>query len=228
MRARTLPGRTVALLLLAVLVSACRGAGPAPAPAQTPPPPDPAEPEPVSLVVEHIEMAPMGNDEILTGQGATADAEVAEEAVRTTRRALERYLTDQFTSPRTRFTPEPARTLLRPGLFDTLTPEQRHALGHLTMPARGVITGPARGSATVLFDGEQVYAVALEYRASFRLVLWDDSEAPVTQHGSVVFTAPDWGVESFELTVDAPPAPPPSPSPPASPSATAGPSETAS
>jgi hypothetical protein len=216
MRARLLSKRATAAWLLVVLaVSGCQFAGDA-APL-TPSPPGPAHPAPFALAIEHIELAPMANEGMLTGSEADVPRAAAEQAVEATRAALERYLDAQFAAPATRFGEAGARALLRPGLFDTLTPEQRHALGHLDLPVTGVATGPATGRATVLFDRGAAYAVSIDYEV--RLTVYfapDDEGRPVVQHGTVLFVAPSWGVESFELTLDAPPPPPP---PPPSPSA---------
>jgi hypothetical protein len=227
MQSRQLPARALAVPLLVLALAGCdRGiadrarATPAPSTPSASPTPDPARPEPFSLVIEHIEMAPMGNGEILGVAGQPVRPEVAERAVRATREALERYLTAQFADPDTRFTPAPARALLPAGRFDALTPEHRQSLGHLELPAVGIVTGPARGTATVLFEGERVHAVAIEYTARATLVFWDDTEGAITQRGSVVFTSPHWAVDSFDLTLDAPPLPSRSPSP--SPDASAG------
>lgn len=208
MRARVLSTRaTAAWLLVALATAGCQYAN---APEPTPSPPDPASPEPFSLVIEHIELAPMGNGGMFSGDEEGIPRATAEQAVDGTRRAVERYLDAQFADPRTRFSPQGARGLLRPGLFDTLTPEQRHALGHLDLPVSGVLTGPATGRATVLFDRGAAYAVSIDYEARFTLLYAPQgSRHPVTQRGTVLFTAPAWGVESFELTLDVPPPPPP-------------------
>lgn len=217
MRARLLSTRAVVLLLLIVLVPACRG-GAEPEPS-APPPPDPANPEPFNLVIDDIQMAPMGNAEILVGAGGAVDAATAEHAVEATSAALERYLNGQFVDEATRFGADAARALLQPGTYDALLPQQHEALGTLPLPVSGVITGPARGKATVLFDNGAAYAVSIEYEARLRvqfIAVGEPSEGaaqehPVTQRGTVLFTAPSWAVESFELALDAPEPPPPPP-----------------
>lgn len=220
MRARLLSKRAIAAWLLAVLATAgCQYAN---EPEPTPPPPDPAHPAPFALAIEHIELAPMANDGMHTGNEAAVPRDAAEKAVEATRVALERYLDAQFVDAATRFGEAGARALLRPGLFDTLTPEQRHALGHLGLPVSGVVTGPATGKATVLFDGGAAYAVSVDYEARLTIHYRDtDLGQPVVQRGTVLFAAPSWGVESFTLTLDVPPPPPPPTSPPS-----AAPSET--
>lgn len=243
MRARPLPARAVVLLLLLLLVSACRGA-PEPTPT-TPPPPDPAQPDPVALVIEDIQLAPMGNGEILTGTGDAVDTAAAERAVEATASALERFLNAQFIDKATRFGEGPARALLQPGVFDTLPPEQRAAMGVQYQPVTGVLPGRATGTASVLFNGAEVYAVSIDYRVEAELFYDEpddgasESEAagdeptedgtadvepsprpqPLEQRGTVVFTAPSWTVESFEFHISAPdvPVPPPAPAPEASP-----------
>jgi hypothetical protein len=211
MRARLLSKRAIAAwLLVAVATAGCQYAN---EPQATPPPPDPAHPAPFSLTLEHIELAPMANDGMLTGNEAPVPRTGAEAAVEATRGALERYLNAQFVDPGSRFGDSAARALLRPGLFETLTPEQRHALGHLALPVSGVVTGPATGKATVLFDRGAAYAVSIDYEARLTLHFGDtDPGQQAVQRGTVVFTAPSWGVESFSLTLDVPPPPPPSPS----------------
>lgn len=197
---------TAAWLLVALATAGCQTAN---APDPTPSPPDPASPAPFSVVIEHIELAPMGNGGMFSGDEEGIPRATAEQAVDGTRRALERYLDAQFADARTRFSPEGARALLRPGLFDTLTPEQRHALGHLDLPVTGVLTGPAKGRATVLFDRGAAYAVSIDYEARFTVLYATDGPGhPVTQRGTVLFTAPAWGVDSFDLTLDVPPPPP--------------------
>lgn len=244
MRARPLPARAVVLLLLLLLVSACRGA-PEPAPTTpTPPPPDPAQPDPLALVIEDIQLAPMGNGEILTGTGDSVDTAAAEKAVGATAKALERFLNAQFVDEATRFGEGPARELLQPGVFDTLPPEQRAAMGVQYQPVTGVLPGRAAGTASVLFHGEKVYAVSIDYRVDVDL-FYDAPEGgasesetagnepaedgtgggqasprplPLEHRGTVVFTAPSWTVESFEFHISAPdvPVPPPAPAPQAS------------
>lgn len=212
MRARLLSKRaTAAWLLVTFAISGCQFAGDA-APL-TPSPPDPAHPASFAVTIEHIELAPMANGGMLTGSEAEVPRKGAEQAVEATRAALARYLDAQFATPSTRFGEAGARALLRPGLFDTLTPEQRHALGHLDLPVAGVVTGPAIGRATVLFDDGAAYAVSIDYEARLTVhFAVGDAGHPVVQRGTVLFTAPTWGVESFELTLEAPSAPPPSPS----------------
>jgi len=210
MRARLLSKRAIAAWVLVALATAgCQYAN---EPEPTPPPPDPGNPAPFALTIEHIELAPMANGGMFTGNEAAVPRAAAEAAVEATRAALARYLDTQFVDAATRFGQAGARALLRPGLFDTLTPEQRHALGHLDLPVSGVVTGPATGEATVLFDGGAAYAVSVDYEAKLTIhYRGTDRGHRVVQRGTVLFTAPTWGVESFALTLDVPP-PPPSPS----------------
>lgn len=225
MRARPLPARAVVLLLLLLLGSACRGA-PEPTPT-TPPPPDPTQPDPLALVIEDIQLAPMGNGEILTGTGDAVDPDAAERAVEATAAALERFLNAQFVGEATRFGEGPARALLQPGVFDTLPPEQRAAMGVQYQPVTGVLPGRATGTASVLFHGERVYAVSIDYRVKVDLFYpstgtGSGSEAtstedvvprglPLAHRGTVLFTAPSWTVESFEFHIEAPDVPVPAP-----------------
>lgn len=239
MRARLLSTRAVVLLLLIVLVSACRAGGGEPQPS-TPPPPDPANPEPVTLAIERTELASMDNAEILVGTVPSPDEATAKAAVEATRGALERYLNAQFVDPDTRFTPEPARALLQPGIFDMLPAEQKAALGAGHLTVEGVLPRRALGTATVLFESGRAYAVTIDYTLEIDVFLpvaeptesehGSPSEEPavarhpLTQKGTVLFTAPNWAVESFELRVEgtAVPSPTPPPAPPPSESAPTG------
>lgn len=232
MRARLVPARVVVPLLLLLLVSACRGA-PEPTPT-TPPPPDPADPEPLSLVIEPVQLAPMGNGEILTGTASAVDEATAEQAVEATRAALERFLNAQFVDEGTRFGEAAARALLQPGVFDALPPEQRAAMGVQYQPVTGVLPQSATGTASVLFEQGRAYAVSIDYRVEVDLYFDTPDEGasesegsaspgeqasprsqPLVHRGTVLFTAPGWTVESFEFHIDSPdvPVPPPAPRP---------------
>lgn len=228
MRARPLSKRAaVGILLIAFALTACRG-GSETSSDPTTPAPDPNNPAPFALEIDEIALSPMDNSEIVAGTLTEADEKTAHDAVESARVALERYLTAQFTNESTRFTAAPAQALLKPGLFDSLSDEERAVLGVRPLPVTGVLTGPARGTATVLFEEGRAYGVAIEFQARLKVFFapTDRSEPdtspstdsgtdqghPIVQRGSVLFTSPSWGVESFELTLDAPP-PPPQPEP---------------
>jgi len=225
MRARPLSKRAaVGILLIAFALTACRGGDGSSSDSDTPAP-DPANPAPFTLEIDEIALSPMDNSEIVAGTLTEADEKTAHDAVESARVALERYLTAQFTDASTRFTAAPAQALLKPGLFDSLSEAERAVLGVRPLPVTGVLTGAARGTATVLFEEGRAYGVAIEFHARLKVFFAPTEASPntstdpsadpghdVVQRGSVLFTSPSWGVESFELTLDAPP-PPPHPEP---------------
>jgi hypothetical protein len=138
-----------------------------------------------------------------------ADEATADKAARDVTEVLQTYLDAQFRAPDTRLSAAPLEGLLTPRALSSLDEASRQALGEVDLPVTWTVTGPANALARVLFAGDKVISVAVQYDARLWAAFEEGRDAPLTmmsQRGSLLFTwTPEgWRADAVDLLLDAP------------------------
>jgi hypothetical protein len=206
-------------LCCALLVAACSGGEPAAQPTTEPPrtfePAPEPEPEPdpeaTPFAVELLGVKPLtSSNAAMVGKSTVpANSEVADRAAADVTKVLQRYLDAQFRDPASRLSAGPVEELLAPAALAGLDDAGRRALGDVDLPVTWTVTGPAKARARVLFAGDRVISVAVQYDAKVWTAEEEGKDAPLTmvsQRGQLLFVWTDegWRAEAVDLLLDAP------------------------
>lgn len=204
----------IAMALCALVAAGCTrevpesGATPTPTPTHTPSPtssPTPPPTEPFELELTKTSVDSMDNGAMLGRQPVEPDEAAATDAAEQALEVLGSYLNAQFVDEATRFSGDPITALLTAEALDRLDEEGRLALGELKLSADRVETGSSTAKARVMVSGEDVRAVTVTFEADLTAIS-GESESPISQHGSVIFSPTDdgWRVSFIDVALDVP------------------------